>query len=169
MKMVISAFPGCGKSSIFNNAKSYNLLPVPFSSNPLDYPITRPTGTTLVFDSDSSNFDKKHFPENYINYISLLLEMFDDIVIFVSSHVNVREALATADIDYVLVYPNPSLKQQYLDRYISRGSPESFVKLLDENWLNWIKSCETDPSAMSTYVLNSGQYLSDLFEDFKIE
>lgn len=168
MQLVISAFPGCGKSSIFNNGEEYNLVPVPFNKDLLELgKIERKEGQTLVFDSDSSNFDKTHFPGNYISYIKSLLEMFDDVVIFVSSHIGVREALAKAGVEYVLVYPEPYLKQQYLDRYVKRGSPDGFIKLLDEKWLEWLDSCEKDKNAISHYKLSNGQYLSDLFEDFK--
>ena len=168
MQLVISAFPGCGKSSIFNKASEYNLAPIPFNGDLSELnKIERKEGQTLVFDSDSSNFDKAHFPGNYISYIKSLLEMFDDVVIFVSSHIGVREALAEAGVEYVLVYPEPYLKQQYLDRYVKRGSPEGFIKLLDDKWLEWLDSCDKDENAISHYKLSNGQYLSDLFEDFK--
>ena len=168
MQLVISAFPGCGKSSIFNNGEEYNLVPVPFNKDLLELgKIERKEGRTLVFDSDSSNFDKNHFPGNYISYIKSLLEMFDNVVIFVSSHIAVREALAESGIEYVLVYPEPYLKQQYLNRYVKRGSPEGFIKLLDDKWLEWLDSCDKDENAISHYKLSNGQYLSDLFEDFK--
>lgn len=168
MQYVVSAFPGCGKSSIFNNAGDYNLVPVPFNGDLLELnKIERKEGQTLVFDSDSSNFDKKDFPGNYISYIKSLLEMFDNVVIFVSSHIAVREALAESGIEYVLVYPETYLKQQYLERYVKRGSPEGFIKLLDEKWLEWVDSCNNDKNAVSLYQLTAGQYLSNVFEDFK--
>ena len=168
MQYVVSAFPGCGKSSIFNNGEEYNLVPVPFNKDLLELgKIERKEGQTLVFDSDSSNFDKNHFPGNYISYIKFLLEMFDNVVIFVSSHIAVREALAESGIEYILVYPEAYLKQQYLERYVKRGSPESFIKLLDEKWLEWLESCDNDKNAVSRYQLANGQYLSNIFEDFK--
>ena len=168
MQYVISAFPGCGKSSIFDNAGDFDLVPIPFNSDVMELSkIKCKEGKTLVFDSDSSNFDKSGFPGNYISYIKSLLEMFDNVVIFVSSHVSVREALGESDIDYVLVYPETYLKQQYLERYTKRGSPEGFIKLLDEKWLEWLDSCDNDKYAVSHYKLSNGQYLSDLFEDFK--
>lgn len=168
MQYVVSAFPGCGKSSIFNNAGEYNLVPVPFSGDMLELSkIERKEGQTLVFDSDSSNFDKAHFPGNYISYIKSLLEMFDNVVIFVSSHIAVREALAESGVEYVLVYPEAYLKQQYLERYTERGSPEKFIELLSERWLEWVASCDNDKNAVSHYKLTNGQYLSNIFENFK--
>ena len=59
------------------------------------------------------------------------------------------------------------LKQQYLERYVKRGSPEGFIKLLDEKWLEWLESCDNDKNAVSHYQLTADQYLSNIFENFK--
>jgi hypothetical protein len=50
MTKVYSAFPGCGKTTYFN------------------------TTNRNVLDSDSSKFDKKHFPDNYIDHIERSIE-----------------------------------------------------------------------------------------------
>jgi hypothetical protein len=52
--MVISAFPGCGKSHYFRN-----------------------NSDKIVLDSDSSTFDKSDFPRNYIQHIKSNLGMVD--------------------------------------------------------------------------------------------
>ena len=67
--LVVSAFPGCGKSHLFRNK-----------------------GDKKILDSDSSTFDKSQFPENYINHIKSNIGDVD--MILVSSHKEVRDALA---------------------------------------------------------------------------
>jgi hypothetical protein len=133
---VISAFPGCGKSHYFRNC-----------------------GDKIVLDSDSSTFDKSDFPRNYIEHIKSNLGKAD--VIMVSSHKEVRDALVENEIEFTLVYPESSIKEEYIQRYIDRGSPESFVNLLTNNWENWIGEL-SEQIGCEKITLNKGQYLSDV-------
>jgi hypothetical protein len=82
--------------------------------------------------------------------------------IFVSSHQEVRKALADAGIDYLLVCPDPVYKEEYLQRYIDRGSPQSFVDLLDKNWDSWTHSCIMDQNATACYLLSDKKFLIDI-------
>lgn len=133
---VISGFPGVGKSSYVKKNKD-------------------------VQDSDSSKFDKTEFPQNYIEHIKKCIA--DGKTVLVSSHKDVRDALIKEKINFTLVYPDKSLKDEYLKRYSERGSPESFNTLLDKNWNEWIDQIE---SISSKYVtkkkLKSGQFLEDV-------
>ena len=133
---VISAFPGCGKSHYFKNCSD-----------------------KIVLDSDSSTFDKSDFPRNYIEHIKSNLGKAD--VIMVSSHKEVRDALVKNEIEFTLVYPESSIKEEYIQRYIDRGSPESFVNLLTNNWENWIGEL-SEQIGCEKITLNKGQYLSDV-------
>lgn len=132
---VISAFPGTGKSYFYKNS---NLT---------------------VLDSDSSKFDKSDFPANYIKHINENIGKAD--IILVSSHDTVRKALVEAGIDFTLVYPSILLKAEYLDRYRSRGSSLSFIKLIEDNWESWIQDCQEQNRCIHL-VLASGDYLSDV-------
>jgi hypothetical protein len=133
---VISAFPGCGKTFLFKN-------------NP----------DLIILDSDSSNFDKENFPQNYINHIISNIGKVD--IILVSSHKEVREALIDSKIDFTIVYPSIELKDEYIKRYIQRGSPENFIELLKNNWENWITEIEDD-LRLEKIKLSKGEYLSDV-------
>jgi len=123
---IISAFPGTGKTEFFKQ---------------------HPT-TTL--DSDSSLFSwvtidgtkvrNPHFPENYINHIKNNIGTCE--FILVSSHKEVREALLDNSLFFYLIYPDKSRKEEFIERYRKRGSPESFITLLDKNWESWINECE---------------------------
>ena len=57
-----------------------------------------------VLDSDSSTFDKKDFPENYIKHIKENIGKVD--IIFVSSHQVVRNAMKENNIPYSIYYPS---------------------------------------------------------------
>ena len=142
MTKVYSAFPGVGKTTYFN------------------------TTDRNVLDSDSSKFDKKHFPDNYIEHIKRNVEDPKVDKILVSSHKDVRDALLKNGIPFVLVYPDRSLKDEYIQRYKERGNNDAFVDLLDKNWDNWMDEMDQleAPQGQTLYKvkLRSGQYLTDV-------
>lgn len=134
--LVVSAFPGCGKSHYF-----------------------RENVDKIVLDSDSSKFDKSDFPRNYIQHIKENIGEAD--VIMVSSHKEVRDALVDNGIRFILVYPDISIKDEYIRRYIDRGSPESFINLLKKNWELWISELD-EQVGCDKIKLKENQYLSDV-------
>jgi len=134
--LVVSAFPGCGKSHLFRNK-----------------------GDKKILDSDSSTFDKSQFPQNYINHIKSNIGDAD--IILVSSHKEVRDALSNESIDFTLVYPGRDIKDEYIQRYIDRGNDDKFVELLKKNWDNWMTELE-EQTGCNKIELKSGQYLSDI-------
>lgn len=137
---LVSAFPGTGKSYIFNNVKD-----------------------KVILDSDSSKFDKEYFPDNYITHIKENINKAD--LILISSHKPVRDALVANDLYFNLVYPDISLKDDYIQRYIQRGSPEKFVELLKNNWEIWITECESQYNC-NHIKLNKDEYLIDIIDKF---
>ena len=81
--------------------------------------------------------------------------------IFVSTHENVREALNEAGIDFYIVFPNISLKEEWVGRCFLRGSGETFCKLIANNWNDWIVQLNQELNNHKGYVLQHGEYLSD--------
>lgn len=136
--LVIAAFPGCGKSTFFREKQEF-----------------------VVSDSDSSTFDKSCFPTNYIHHIKSLIGEGKHDYIMVSSHDVVRKALEQHNIKYTLVFPNEECKQEYIDRYKQRGNTEGFVKLLQDNFENWVSSCR-DEQFPTKIELQPGQFLADV-------
>ena len=139
---IISAFPGTGKTHFYQNSE------------------------LRVLDSDSSKYSwiekgvrNPEFPSNYVAYIKENLGCAD--FILVSSHVSVRQALLDEGLEYTLVFPERSQKNEYIERFRQRGSPESFIDLLMNNWDDWIKEME-EQTGCNKIKLNAGQYLSDV-------
>ncbi len=137
---VVSAFPGTGKSHY-----TYNT----------DY---MPDG--FATDSDSSKFDKTYFPDNYMDHIEQKIKE-GYARIFVSSHEVVRKALEDREIPFTLVYPAKELKEEYLQRYKERGSPESFITLLNNNWDEWLDQLK-DQKGCDHIELKAGQFISNV-------
>jgi len=139
---VISGFPGIGKSILFQHK-----------------------GTT-VLDSDSSLYSwiskgvrNPHFPNNYMERIKSSMNQVD--YILVSSHKVVRDALKAEGIEYTLVYPDIELKQEYIGRYISRGSNDAFIDFIYSNWDEFIDEIELEDYP-EMIKLKEGEYLADL-------
>ena len=78
-------------------------------------------GGPAFLDSDSSKFSwikpgvrNNSFPWNYINYIQDNLDCSE--MIFISTHKEVRNALRIREIPFTLVYPEASLREEYMQR-----------------------------------------------------
>lgn len=127
---VICGFPGVGKSTLVEQLKKSG---------------------TKVLDSDSSTFDKKHFPDNYIKHIKDSIEK--GYTVFASSHDVVRDALIKNNMSFILAYPSGYLKDEYLKRYEKRGSPPAFIELLDKNFYKWTKECDNINNKLVTKIL----------------
>lgn len=135
---LVSAFPGTGKTYYAQHRRGWK---------------------QKVLDSDSSKFPKDRFPENYI--ISIKEYMGYGSIVFISSHKEVREALYENGMWFTLVYPDVSLKQEYLGRYKERGSSEEFINLVDKNWDNWIQELK-EQKGCHRIELKSGQFIADV-------
>lgn len=133
--IIISAFPGCGKTTATRKLKEQ---------------------LTLI-DSDSSTFDKMYFPSNYIEHIKS--QMGKQEIIFVSSHETVRRALEAEGIEYFLFYPSLNRKEEFLDLYYNRGNNETFINVLDKNFENFIGSCENANTPHKIILKKEGEFL----------
>lgn len=146
---VVSGFPAVGKTWLVQNIKD-----------------------KIILDSDSSQFSwikdengnntkerNPNFPQNYIDHIKENFDKAD--LILVSSHSIVRKALKDNNIHYTIVYPDVTLKEEYLDRYRNRGNDIGFINMINTNWYQFIEEIkvETFPSLVK---LRTGQYLKDV-------
>lgn len=144
MKAILySAFPGTGKTHLFQNQSDLKVL-----------------------DSDSSKFDKSEFPGNYIKHIQNHLGKAD--VICISSHKEVRDALVAQNMIFSLVYPHVRLKDEYLQRFRGRGDVDGFIKLIASNWNNWLLELRNQKHCKHI-VLKSGEFLSEKICELKQE
>lgn len=134
--LVISAFPGTGKSYLFQNK-----------------------GYKKILEAESSDFDKANFPKNYISFIRKNLGKQS--IILTSSHKDVRDGMIDANINYTLVYPKKELKKEYISRYIDRGDSDEFIENMDKKWNEYIVSCMNQKFCIHK-SLDSGMYLTDI-------
>jgi hypothetical protein len=112
-----------------------------------------------ALDIDSSHFDKKHFPDNYLNHIKRKLGESETIL--VTCHEEIINRLLQEKLDLILVYPKMELKEEYMQRFRGRNDAESFVRSLSENWDTIITRLEAQ-QGVEHIVVKSGEYLSDV-------
>ena len=154
MTKIISAFPACGKTYIYENQKDFGIT---------------------VADSDSSGFSwievngKKErnpdFPNNYVEHIKSLLGKVD--YIFVSSHDDVRDALDGNSLPYIFVKPDLNLRDEWIGRCWIRGNDEGFLTLIKNNWHIWVLPNDNRLMCKDVATLSSGEYLKDKLHWFE--
>lgn len=137
--VIVSAFPGCGKSYICNkyhnkkiNNKKWKIL----DSDSSEY--------SWIKDKDNNNtrIRNPEFPKNYINHIKANIGKVD--VIFVSSHKEVRQALKENNIKFFLIFPLKEMKEDFIERYKNRGNTEDFINFISKNWDDFIDEMENE-------------------------
>lgn len=135
---LISGFPGIGKSTLVKS--------LPYAS-----------------DSDSSKHPKEGFPANYIDHVRTLIGKWRPIMI--SSHQEVRDALAEAGLPCTIVVPALHLKDAYMERYKGRGSPEPFLNLMNAQWDNFVNSCLNDTRFNKVVINDPNVNLADVYTE----
>jgi len=131
---IYCGFPGIGKSHLFK------------------------WHPNMFLDTDSSLFSKdKEFPNNYLAHMQANQS---NKIQLCSTHQVVRKALFEKGIPYVLVYPQRNCKEEYLQRYKQRRSPEAFIALMEKQWDNFLDELENDKGCVNRQVLGPKEYLS---------
>jgi len=143
---IYSGFPGVGKSSYTARLA-------------MDIDSTHYRWSVLPIDNIRGEHNPE-WPENYLVNIKLFAS-FITVPIFVSSHKKVRDGLVAADLEFTLVFPYRSLKNEYMHRYQKRGSNEQFLLFMDTLWDEMIDSCYAQ-NHCNKIILYSEQYLSDV-------
>ena len=164
---IVSAFPGCGKSFIYNkyngekynNDKKWKIL----DSDSSDY--------SWIKDENGNNTKERNpeFPNNYINHIKENIGKVD--IIFVSSHEIVRQALKDNKIKFFLIFPENNLKDDFIQRYKKRGNDETFINFISNNWNNFINEMEneSDYFCLIEHLTEENPYITMKFLDSILE
>lgn len=131
---VISAFPACGKSYVFKHKQDCFRGILDSDSSEFSW----------VKDGNGNNTTERNpdFPNNYIQHIKDSLGKVE--IIFVSSHDVVRKSLEENNINYTLVYPDKSMKDEWMRRFKDRGNNEKFIEFIGANFDKFIDEMEEE-------------------------
>lgn len=153
---IYSVFPACGKTYMYENQDEYDMKILDSDSSEFSW---------IEVDDGNNGLRKERnpdFPNNYIAHIKEQIGKYD--YIFVSSHESVRKALNEAGIDFTIVYPKQDCLTEWIGRCYLRelnGKNGFPIKVLVDNWNDWISGCFEEGIEHEEIVLNRGEYLSD--------
>jgi len=135
---IISAFSGCGKTYL-SKIKS----------------------NKIIYDLSCSRFEKTNFPQNYITEIKRMIGKVD--ILLISTHKSIRDELVKNNIHYTLVFPHENLKDEYMNRYKNRTTPQRVIDLIDKNWYTWNYEMKNQIGC-DKIILQSNQFLSNIIK-----
>lgn len=154
--VVVSAFPCCGKTYAFENYQDkYSMLDSDSSKFSWIYETEKDKyGNTL---RGVKRVRNPEFPNNYIEHIKENIGKVD--IIFVSSHLQVREAMEEAGIRYCTVYPKKEMLNEWVGRMYRRGNDENFIKFQIEHWDEFMHNIMFEPHGFGICRLGNNEYL----------
>lgn len=98
------------------------------------------------------------YPKVYINQINNLRKSHD--FILVSSDREIRDLLKAYNIEYHLVFPDISLKNEYIGRAYLNAYTDKYIQDIAIHWDSMIKNCITDPTP-NKQVLQQHEYIGN--------
>ena len=161
--LLISAFPGCGKTYLYEHQTEYGVH---------------------IIDSDSSKFTGDGWEERYVEHIQKEMQSLSDEAdvyaceyIFISQHEKVLKLLEEKGLNEFLIkiIPTKECKKEYFDRYKNRNNDHikdfsSWLSLLDKKWDEWTSEENMNiGNPKERYWLKDNEYLTDAIKNIVIE
>ena len=138
--IIISGFAGIGKTGFLEHFPEYR--------------------NKKVFDLTSTHFRKNEGWEKfYCDLIESVSKEYD--YVFVSTHNTVISELISRGVKFYIVYPKHYCRDEYIERFVKRGSSEEYIKKFYKNWDYFISMLE-NVKHENKIELRTGQYLSDV-------
>lgn len=112
--------------------------------------------TEWLCDKTQPKIVNKEWPVNYIDFIWQAATESRSKYILTSTHKEVLTAFKERGFIFYIVAPLD--KEESLERYRRRGSPQSFIDSLNENWDKYMEDLES----YGVPVIYTNSYISDL-------
>ena len=149
---IICGFPGVGKTTASRNVEVLDM---------------ESSGFHWIPKPDMLSYDvNPQWPKNYLDIIEGRYRDDHNKIILVSTHEDVVLGLLNRGLPVILVVPEATLRNEYMIRYLKRGSDPEFIYSMYNNWLGYIEKIHrlvtNDGQKVPIINLTSGQYLSDV-------
>lgn len=135
MTKFVAGFPGVGKSYLYNIYEEEDTKTVVDSDS---------SKFSWIYNEDGSKERNPNFIEDYKYHLEEQERNNVDYVL-VSTHEDVLNMISASFDDYVVIYPDLSMKDEFLARYRKRGSELGFIDMMDKNFDSFVKSIERNP------------------------
>lgn len=145
MKTIICGFSGIGKSTVAKN-----------QSNVLDF-------ESSVFSHKLNGETNSDFPDNYVDELMKVMSDKKYDYYLVSCHKSVRDELKARGLKYMIILPYRDYENEYMKRWVRRGSDIDFITKMSERWDAMIDSCVKD--TVPKIYLDEHEYLSDILKE----
>ena len=147
---IIAAFPGTGKSWLCKKG-----LP-PYTLSEED--ASRYLGSFNKFGRYIKNYN---FKKDYARFISSRPSF--GYLVLIHPNRQILDACKSVNITPTIVYPDISLRDEYIERYTNRGTKKELLEYLSRHFDTLIRNIESysEPKVK----LGSGVFLSDVIED----
>jgi hypothetical protein len=143
MHYIICGFSGVGKSTA--EQKQKNVIDFESSGYSHDWEI---------------GVRNNNFPKNYIDALVDHMNNHHNCIYLLSCHEEVRKELKDRDFEYIIVMPTYWQRNEYMKRWLKRGSSDTFVRSMYDRWYEMIESCEKDSSPK--IYLDENEYIFDV-------
>lgn len=162
--IVISGFAGIGKT----NFSKENSNSIDLESGIFQYNID----PKLNYEKQKGSLNRQIDPnwlENYVKAIKQAKEKFD--YIFIAQFPELLNELLKQNIDFIIVCPNKSLKNEYKKRFEQRGNQKIWIDKMLKNWDVFISGNKNfaEQNNIKYIELKENQYIKDavkIIDDF---
>ena len=129
------------------------------------------TGKTLLADNESTvakEVDATDCPNTaegvtyYLDSAEIIIKSGVYQYVLLSCRRDIREELSHRSIPYVIVMPRKEDLNEYMQRWLRRGTPTKLLASLQDNWHIYLTSCVND-TAPKIY-LERDQWLKDVLK-----
>lgn len=148
----IWCFPGTGKSSVSQS------VPDVLDADSRLYQFIGVT-PRMLHDAaaQARTVPNPEYPDNYFHYI----EDAGSAYVLLNCHVSLLPRISSENL--FLIYPDISLKDEYLRRYRDRGDSESFISYMDESFADMVHAIESYP-CRKLRITDEHTYLTNLLK-----
>lgn len=160
--MIISAFAASGKTKL---AEVSALKVIDLESSDFQWTFLDEGLSVEERKGVNEKIKNPNFIDHYVSAI-LKADKENDLVL-IAAQPEVLDELTKRGAFYKLVTPTIDMKPMFMKRYTNRGNNEGFIKLMDNNFENFINSMikrsQEEDNADLLFLSKSKPYLSDLF------